>query len=50
VAAACGRTNRKTTAAKLTVRSAMARQDFIVGLRQGIARPIFPQEDRTLLF
>src|SRR5580658_11155672 len=49
VAAACGRTNRKTTAARINARSAMVRQDFIVRLGYGIARPIFPQDAGTPL-
>src|SRR5580698_929433 len=49
VAAACGRIKRRITTAKVTARSAIARQDFIVGLGYGIARAIFPQDDGTPL-
>src|SRR5580693_4852093 len=50
VDAACGRAIRRITATEITVRSAITvLHDFIVGLGYGIAWPIFPQDDRTVV-
>jgi hypothetical protein len=48
VAAACGRTNRKITAAKMTESNARVRQDFMICLCREAAGPIFPQEGASM--